>query len=122
MGTVFEDVIERMGNSSFGELYEKRWGEVVKFCKGVSTFLMVLRATWNESAFKAQMAASRGDEEGKKIVCSDVTSIVNDNLFMVYLEFVLMIDEVTLQLSTWAESCSCHEDRASRRRPRGRKR
>ena len=72
--------------------------------------MAVLRASWDESKFKAGMAASRGDEEGKQIVSSDVTNIPGVDLFMAYLVFVLLIDEVLLQLTTWAESCSCHED------------
>lgn len=47
-------------NSCANHLYDKRWGEVFKFCRWLLSRLPVLRDTWDESKFKvgSPMAAS----------------------------------------------------------------
>ena len=50
------------------------------------------------------------EAKNKKINVADVTAIAKDDLFFTYLKFILLVDEITMALSAWAQFCMCHED------------
>ena len=92
-----------------GDLYEKRWSEVIKFCRRLAPLLPIMRLTWDTGKF-----THSGD--GIKIKARDefqpsrVKDILDDQLFHSYLGMVMALQSITESLAGWCEGCVCHGD------------
>ena len=105
-------------------LYEARWREVVRFLEAASPLLPVLGATWDPSRFlknvdsgksegrKSQARAQEDEERKRGLTQFDAHMLRADlrsGLFSHYFHMCLLLDSVPPMLSSWAESCVCHE-------------
>ena len=86
-------------------LYEKRWHEIIRFCKGLQPLMGFLKACWDEIKYKED----RDDRAQQVFNPSLMTQTVSNARFASYLHLVIMLDQVPEAFASWAEGCDCHE-------------
>ena len=92
-------------------LYDKRWGEVVNFCRKLQDLIEPLREHWDHQKFMRGYNAekSKDDAGGFSFDARALTATLGDPSFHVYMHVIFGILEVLDNTSTWLEGCSCHE-------------
>jgi hypothetical protein len=107
-------------NGFSATLYEKRWKEVVNFLKQLRPRLNLIHKTWNQAKYLQGVDGDRNAFEPTAQEKSAhaglpsfdphaLTGLLQGSMFPVYGVMVLIAENATVQLATWAESCPCHE-------------
>ncbi len=108
------DLASKRCLKKFGStLYEKRWGAVVEFVRELLPKMDVLAKYWDGSKFKAGFSERQGEagndaDAVKRFQPEEVSVILRDPCFKLYMSMVLNIQSVLDNLSAWLEGCPCH--------------
>ena len=103
-------------------LYDKRWGEVLKFCLQVAARVSVLEQVWDVTKFSVSrsdlddVGHDYGDSGASAFSPSDITKVLKDPEFHAYLSLVTVVNQTMEELVAWLEQCPCHEHLQSRYR------
>jgi hypothetical protein len=87
---------------------KKRWGELTAFMATLEPLLPILRATWDERKYKAEAMTEK--DADKEFAPSEVTKVLADGCFPIYLCMLLLLAGILEGLGSWAEGCPCHGD------------
>ena len=93
-----------------GSLYEKRWGEVHRFCRALLNVFVQLRCAWDARKYLRTHGEEQAHESGTEFKPAEVTMCLSSGLFHAYLLFVVEINGLTQRIASWFEGCHCHED------------
>ena len=106
LGTIFECRSEEFQHLK--QIYEKRWGELTAFMATLEPLLPIIRATWDEWKYKVEATTEK--DADKEFVPSEVTKVLADGCFPIYLCMLLLLAGILEGLGSWAEGCPCHGD------------
>ena len=120
-GTQYDAFAARLSHAIPG-LYDKRWGEVYKFCASLDKIVKVLVAVWDETKFHVGRADDHhddndgdhgmdgdDDDDSKTFQPAEITKVLGAPMFRGYLSMVLVLNQALEELAAWAERCPCHD-------------
>lgn len=110
MPTPLRDQASEFEAASIGHLYEERFGEVAIFCKQISRWAPLLRATWDEQRFRTGPGArSTPKPNDAEFDPTEMSNIMHDNGFFGYIRMLTEVHDIAQSLADWAEGCECHD-------------
>ena len=89
-------------------MYDKRWGEVHKYCIKVDRLMPILRQCWDEKKFSTGLS-HKPDDDGGVFSAAAITEVVKSAWFLAYTRMVVLLGETVEALTAWAERCPCHD-------------
>ena len=79
---------------------------MLRYCKALKPLVHTLIACWDETLYKED----RDDRANRAFDPAFFTQTCSDPMFVAYLSFITMLDEVPEAFAQWCESCDCHEE------------
>ena len=89
-------------------LYEKRWSAVLGFLKALEDFLPYLTVSWNATKYSAQ-SKNRQQAAAPQFSPTELSLTLSSPRFHLYAKMALALERIGPKLSSFAESCPCHE-------------
>lgn len=90
-------------------LYDKRWREVLCFCRELLPLLPLLSTTFDASKYQNKVEAQgKQDEGGGPFDAAALQHVLRSRFFACYVAFVTQVESVPAAFSRWASGCPCH--------------
>jgi len=95
-------------------LHEKRWNDMVKFCVALKPLWETISECWNADRYNnannyVAVARSTEPRENDGFDVAQITRIAKDPLFLVHMDLMIDFHTVLKDMTSWADSCTCHE-------------
>ena len=106
-GTPHEEKATELLTELAPNLYDKRSGEVFKFCRWLNARFRLFMATW--CAAKYQQAPVQDWEGSKDFSVKKITKVCKSCVVAAHADFVVVMDRVLQEMVAWCERCPCHD-------------